>query len=83
MEDNTFKNIVDDTFKNIAYSEYTQEGQAPRTCFCTGRSCPMYERCFEKEKIIARQEEIIKKMWIKIMEENKNTPKENQNGNGF
>jgi hypothetical protein len=82
IADDTFKNIADDTFKNIAYTANTHEDSAPKTCFCTGRACPMYEQCFEKDKVIDRQNDIIKNLMKKIIKE-KNTPKENQDGNGF
>jgi len=67
---------VSDTFRSIAY---TQEGSAPRSCFCIGRACPSYERCFEKEKIIARYEDMFKKIMIEAIRQ-ENTPKENSNG---
>jgi hypothetical protein len=68
-----------DMFSTVSY---THEGSAPRTCFCIGRACPSYERCFEKEKIIARYEDMFKKIMIEAIRK-ENTPKENSNGNGL
>ena len=55
--------IYQDTHKALDY-----QGSTPKSCFCTGRSCPMYEHCFEKEKIIARQDKTIGDLLAKIFE---------------
>lgn len=46
------------------WSDITTSNQ--KSCFCTGRDCKMYEQCFEKDKIISRQDAVIKELLDKM-----------------
>jgi len=92
VDENMYPNYYDDgsTVKKEFIYEDTggwhfpyklwQGGQdAPKVCFCIGRACPLYEQCFEKHKIIERQQKTIMDL-IKIIADKEKKSKENDNG---